>query len=89
MNRKDVIVHMSKEAGITAHEASKALNALFDGVRKSLISGGRATFSGFGSFEIKTRKPRKGRNPRTGAEVAIPQKRRIKFNPSKSLKSAV
>jgi DNA-binding protein HU-beta len=47
------------------------------------------TFSGFGSFEVKTRKARKGRNPKTGAVINIPKKKRIKFNPSKSFKDSL
>jgi DNA-binding protein HU-beta len=80
---------MSKDAGITALQAAKAFSSLLEGVKNTLKSGGKVTFSGFGSFEVKQRKARKGRNPKTGAEVAIPPKNRIKFNPSKSFKNSL
>lgn len=89
MNKKETIVRMSKDAGITGLQAAKAFSSLLEGVKSTLKSGGKVTFSGFGSFEVKPRKARKGRNPKTGAEVAIPPKNRIKFNPSKSFKNSL
>lgn len=89
MNKKEIIIRMAKDSGITALQAAKAFSSMMEGIRTSLKKGEKVTFSGFGSFEIKERKARKGRNPRTGAEVAIPPKKRVKFNPSKSLKAAL
>lgn len=89
MNRKDLIARIMKEAGISTSQATKALNSTLDGIKAALKRGERVTLSGFGSFEIKIRNPRKGRNPKTGEEVAIPKKKRVKFNPSKSLKDLV
>jgi DNA-binding protein HU-beta len=62
---------------------------MIEGIKASLKKGKRVTFSGFGSFEVKTRKARKGRNPKTGAVISIPKKKRIKFNPSKSFKDSL
>lgn len=89
MNKKEIIIRMAKDSGITALQAAKAFSSMMEGIRTSLKKGEKVTFSGFGSFEIKERKARKGRNPRTGAEVAIPPKKRVKFNPSKGLKAAL
>jgi len=89
MNKKDAILRMSKDSGITALQAAKAFSSLLEGIKGTLKKGGKVTFSGFGSFEVKSRRARKGRNPKTGAEVAIPPKNRIKFNPSKSLKNSL
>lgn len=75
---------MAKDAGITGLQAEKAFTSLIGGIRSSLKKGNRVTFSGFGSFEIKARKARKGRNPKTGEPIHIPRKKRVKFNPSKS-----
>lgn len=86
MNRKDLIIQIMKQAGISASQATKALNSTIDGIKAALKRGERVTLSGFGSFEVKIRNPRKGRNPKTGEEVAIPKKKRVKFNPSKSLR---
>jgi len=78
-----------KEAEITTIQATKAVNAMIEGIKAALKRGERVTLSGFGSFEVKVRNPRKGRNPKTGQEVAIPKKKRIKFNPSKSFREAL
>ena len=56
MNKKETIVRMSKDAGITALQAAKAFSSLLEGVKGTLRRGGKVTFSGFGSFEVKQRK---------------------------------
>ena len=89
MNRKDLTLRLMKEAKITTVQATKALNSMIEGIKAALKRGERVTLSGFGSFEVKARNPRKGRNPKTGQEVAIPKKKRVKFNPSKSFREAL
>ncbi len=89
MTKKEILVKMSKDAGITYLQADKAFKAMIGGIKKSLKRGKRVTFSGFGSFEVKKSKSRKGRNPRTGELISIPNKKRIKFNPSKSFKDSL
>jgi len=89
MNRKDLILKIMKEAQITTSQATRALNTTLEAIKAALKRGERVTLSGFGSFEVKIRNPRKGRNPKTGEEVAIPRKKRVKFNPSKSLKDLI
>ncbi len=89
MNKKEIIMQMAKDAGITAFQAAKAFSTMMEGVKNSLRRGEKVTFSGFGSFEVKERKARKGRNPKTGAEVAIPPRKRVKFNPSKGFKNSL
>ncbi len=89
MNRKDIILKLVKEAGITTKQATQALNSMIEGIKTALQKGERVTLSGFGSFEVKVRNPRKGRNPKTGEEVAIPSKKRLKFNPSRSFRESI
>lgn len=89
MNKKDVTVKMSKDAGITTMQAEKAFNTLMEEVKDALKRGERVTFSRFGSFEVKKRKARKGRNPKTGEGINIPQKNRIKFTPSKLFQNSI
>ena len=89
MNKKEVTSKMSREAGITFLQAEKAFNSMIEGIKDSLKKGERVTFSGFGSFEVKKRKARKGRNPKTGEVISIPKKKRVKFNPSKSFKDSL
>jgi DNA-binding protein HU-beta len=86
VNKKDIAAKISRDAGISYLQAEKAFNAMIEGIKNSLEKGKRVTFSGFGSFEIKKSKARKGRNPKTGEEISVPKKRRVKFNPSKKLK---
>lgn len=82
-------VKMSKDAGITTMQAEKAFNTLMEEVKDALKRGERVTFSRFGSFEVKKRKARKGRNPKTGEGINIPQKNRIKFTPSKLFQNSI
>lgn len=89
MTKKEMALRLSKDVGITTRQAEKALNSFLEGIKTSLKRGERVTFSGFGSFEIKKAKARTGKNPKTGADIKIPPKKRIKFNPSKQLKDAV
>lgn len=80
---------MAKNAGITVLQAEKAFSSMIEGIISSLKKGKRVTFSGFGSFEVKRSKARKARNPKTGAPISIPQKKRVKFNPSKTFKESL
>ena len=89
MNKKEITSKMSREAGITWLQAEKAFRSMIEGIKDSLKKGERVTFSGFGSFEVKKRKARQGRDPRTGEIISIPNKKRIKFNPSKSFKDSL
>ncbi|MCK9229466.1 MAG: integration host factor subunit beta [Syntrophales bacterium] len=66
-----------------------AVDILFDSIRDALIEGDRIEIRGFGVFSVKTRKPRVGRNPRTGESVFIPERRTLLFKPGKKLKEMV
>ncbi|MFB0564746.1 MAG: HU family DNA-binding protein [Candidatus Aminicenantaceae bacterium] len=89
MNKREATKRMSRDAGITGLQAEKAFNSLIQGIKNSLKKGKRVTFSGFGTFDIKSRKARQGRNPRTGEIISIPKKKTVKFIPSKSLIGAL
>jgi DNA-binding protein HU-beta len=89
VNKKELTAKMSKDAGITSRQAEKAFNSLIEGVKDSLKKGKRVTISGFGSFEIKVRKARKVKNPRTGELINIPKKKRVKLNPSKTFTNSL
>jgi DNA-binding protein HU-beta len=86
MGKKDILTRMSRDAGITLAQAQKAFASLLGGMKEALNDGGKINLSGFGSFEVKVREARKGRNPKTGTSIQIPKKNRIKFNPSRSFK---
>lgn len=89
MNKRDIISKMSKDAGITLDQAKKALAALVQGVSTALQRGERVTLSGFGSFEVRLRQERMGRNPKTGKVIKITAKRKVKFNPSHQLENSL
>lgn len=89
MNKKEIANEMSKDAGISFLQAEKAFNSMIEGIKDSLKNGERVTFSGFGSFEVKNKKARTGRNPKTGEVISIPKKKRVKFNPSRSFKDSL
>lgn len=70
-------------------KAEEALDAVIGCIRDALIEGDSVSFTGFGSFKVSTRAERKGRNPRTGEEITIPESKVVKFTPGKTLKDAV
>jgi len=65
------------------------VNTLFDSIAESLKSGGKVEIRGFGSFRVKQRRPRQGRNPKTGKVIEIPQKRVPFFKVGKELRARV
>lgn len=87
MGKKDFTTSMARAAGITHLQAQKAYAALLGSVKESLQTGRKVNLSGFGSFEIKVREARQGRNPKTGTTISIPRKKRIKFTPSRLFKA--
>jgi len=89
MNKGDLISHVAERAGISKAAADKAMAAVLGGITDSLRKGDRVTFVGFGTFGISNRKARKGRNPRTGAELKIPATKGVKFTAGKQLKDVV
>jgi DNA-binding protein HU-beta len=89
MGKKDILARMSRDGGITLSQAQKAFSSLLQGMKESLNQGEKINLSGFGSFEVKAREARKGRNPKTGTTIQIPKKKRIKFNPSRSFKNTL
>jgi DNA-binding protein HU-beta len=89
MGKKEITAGMAKEAGITLYQAQKAFLALVEGLRAALRAGTKVNLAGFGSFEVKIRPARKGRNPKTGETIEILTKKRVKFNPSRSFKTTL
>ena len=70
-------------------KAEEALDAVVASLREALAAGESVTFTGFGSFKVVERAARKGRNPRSGAEITIPAAKVAKFTPGKGLKDAI
>jgi DNA-binding protein HU-beta len=89
MTKADLVVKIAEKAGITKANAERALNAFLEAVEATLVSDGKLTLTGFGTFLVEERQARTGRNPRTGAEIKIPASKVVKFRPGKLLKDSV
>jgi len=89
MTKAELVVKIADKAGMSKANAERALNAFLDAVEDTLVKDGKLMLTGFGTFAVETRKARKGRNPRTGQEIEIPESKVVKFRPGKLLKDAV
>lgn len=89
MNKTDLVSAVAGQAGITKKDAEKVINAFFTTVADALKAGDKVQLIGFGTFEVRSRQARKGRNPQTGAEINIPAVKVPAFKPGKALKDAV
>lgn len=77
------------QIGLNKRESKDMVDAFFDLVTESLVRGDDVKISGFGNFQIRTKAPRPGRNPRTGEPVAIEARRVVTFHASPKLKDSV
>jgi DNA-binding protein HU-beta len=77
------------EIGITKKQAAQIVDTVFGAIKDALASGDRVSLIGFGTFSVKERAAREGRNPRTGKKIKIPKKNVPSFKPGKGLKESV
>jgi DNA-binding protein HU-beta len=89
MNKTNLIDIVSDAAGLKKKDAENAVNAMFDAIVKDLKEGGKVQIAGFGSFKVKERSARTGRNPKTLEEIKIPASKSPVFTAGKGLKDAV
>jgi len=89
MNKSELIDAMAANAGISKAAASSALDGFIDAVGDALKKGDQVTLVGFGTFLVREREARTGRNPRTGEEIQIKASRLPSFKAGKGLKDAV
>ena len=89
MNKAELITAAAEKAGITRKDAEKASSAALEVITEELVAGERVSIVGFGSFDVKTRGERVGRNPRTREEITIAASRVPQFKAGKALKDAV
>lgn len=89
MNKTELIAVAAQSAGLTKKDTERVLNAAIDAITASLRSGEKVQLSGFGTFEVKAREARVGRNPRTKEAVDIPATNVPVFKASKALKDTV
>jgi integration host factor subunit beta len=89
MTKADLVEEVTQLGDLTRRDGEVIVDTIFDSVIGALKSGDKIEIRGFGSFRIRQRKPRIGRNPKTGARVDVPAKRVPYFKPSKELRDLV
>ena len=90
MTKADLVTSICDEVGgFTKKEAAVITDIVFDAMKDALAQGDNLKLSGFGTFTVKAKKPRIGRNPRSGEEMMISARRVLSFKPSQILKRAV
>ncbi|MEW6307455.1 MAG: HU family DNA-binding protein [Bacillota bacterium] len=89
MNKADVVSSVAQKSGLTKRDAERAIDALTATVGEALARGDKVALVGFGTFEIRERAARVGRNPQTGAEIQIAASRVPVFKAGKVLKDSV
>ena len=89
MNKTELVIALAERTGLSKKNAEEVLNTALDIITETLAEGERVQLVGFGSFEVRERAPRIGRNPRTREAVEIPASRAVQFKSGKVLKNAV
>jgi len=89
MTKADLVEEVTKLGDLTRRDSETIVETIFDSVIGALKSGDKIEIRGFGSFRIRQRKPRIGRNPKTGTKVEVPAKKVPYFKPSKELRDLV
>ena len=89
MNKQDLVLQVANRVQITQKKADEILSTSLEAIMKALSKGDKVTLVGFGTFEPRKRKERKGRNPQTGQEIQIPASIVPKFSAGKQFKGSV
>lgn len=89
MTKKDIVMKVSNETNLTQIDVKKIVQRTLDAVVESLQRGETVELRNFGVFKVKGRRGRLGRNPRTGQEVQVPEKKVVVFKPGLILKNRV
>ena len=89
MTKADLVDEVSRATDLSRKDSEVIVEALFDSVVKALKNSDKLEVRGFGSFRIRKRKARQGRNPKTGEKVDVPEKKVPYFKPSKKLKDLI
>ena len=89
MNKTELIAVVAENAGLTKKDTERVLNACIDAITAQLRKGGKVQLSGFGTFEVRERAERKGRNPKTGEVVTVPACKYLAFVSAKAVKETL
>ena len=89
MNKSELITSIAEKSGLTKKDAEKALKAFTESVQETLAGNDKVQLVGFGTFEVRARGERKGRNPKTMEDITIPASKAPVFKAGKELKDTV
>ena len=89
MNKAELIKLVANKLDVSKRKSEECINLLINAITKSVAKGEKVTLVGFGTFERRDRRGRKGRDPRTGTEIDIPAKKVPAFSAGKQFKQAV
>lgn len=89
MNKMELVAAVAEKSGLTKKDAEKAVNAFVESIEEALGKGDKVSLVGFGTFEVRARAARKGRNPQTGEEIDIAATKIPAFKAGKSLKENI
>jgi DNA-binding protein HU-beta len=89
VNKSELVDHVADKTGLPKTKAQEVIEAVFEGIKTTLTSGGDVRLVGFGTFSVSERAATTGRNPRTGETIDIPASKSPKFKAGKELKDAV
>ncbi len=89
MNKNDLVASVAEHTGLSKLDSTKAVDAVFESISVALKAGDEVRLVGFGTFSVSKRAASEGRNPRTGAKIAIPASNQPKFKAGKGLRDAV
>ena len=89
MTKKEIVLKIAEEAGIKQIDVKKVVQKTLDEITAALTKGETVELRNFGIFKVKSRKPRVGRNPKTGVAVPIPEKRIVTFKSGMVMKKKV
>ncbi len=89
MTKPDLVDAVAKASGMKKSDASNAVDAVFSAITEALGNKEQVSIAGFGTFDVRQRAARMGRNPRTGEQIKIPESAACVFRPGKKMKDAV
>ncbi|WP_251717002.1 HU family DNA-binding protein [Lactobacillus agrestimuris] len=88
-NKAELVSDVATKTELTKKDVTAAVDAIFSSIQDELTNGNKVQLIGFGTFEVRHRVARKGRNPQTGKEIEIPASEVPAFKPGKALKDAI
>lgn len=89
MKKNELVAAIAAKENVSKKEADRALNIVLDAISDALVAGEKVSITGFGTFEVRERPERQGKNPATGEVMTIPACKALAFKAGKTLKDAI